>query len=191
MVVLGFLGAKSYSELISAILFSPIGLYFGLSVLPKRNKAAVIVKTPSQPKKLTKIEPIEGEVEEELDPERRKFLKIIGSAGVSVFLLSVFTKKAQAAFFGSVPGPGTVAIKDTTGAQIDPAIKHPTDGYNITAIDDSTLPSYYGFVEKDGAWFIMQEDEDGNYLYFKGASDFSSSWAVKGGLQYDTFDEIF
>ena len=184
MVALGFLGAKSYPELISAAFFAPLGLYFGLSVLPKRSKAAVIVKT--------KLKPEEGEVEKGFDPERRRFLRIIGSAGTSLFLLSIFTKRAQAAFFGSVPGPGTVALKDTTGAQIDPAIKHPTDGYKIARLDDST-PAYYGFLNKDHAWFIMREESDGTYKYAKGASDFlSTGWNIRNTtLTYADFDDVF
>lgn len=193
IVTLGFLGAKSYPELISAVLFVPLGLYFWLSVLPKRSKAAVIVKAKPVPEKLAKIRPVaeEGKVEEGFDPERRRFLKIIGSTGASIFLLSVFTKKAQAAFFGSVPGPGTVSLKDTSGTQIDPAEKRPTDGYNVTEIDDSSSPIYYGYVNKDGAWFIMKEDSDGAYRYTKGSSGFSTSWTNRASLSYDYFDAVF
>lgn len=192
MVALGFLGAKSYPELISAALFAPLGLYFWLSVLPKRSKAAVLVKIKPKTKTVEAVvKTEEGEVEKGFDPERRKFLRIIGSAGASIFLLSVFTKKAQAAFFGSVPGPGTVALKDTSGVQIDPAEKRPTDGYNISKIDDSSSPVYYGFINKDGAWFIMREDSDGTYLYTKGSSGFSTNWAIKGTLTYGYFDEVF
>lgn len=195
MVALGFLGAKSYPELISAAFFAPLGLYFGLLVLPKRSKAAVIVETKPRPKKLAKIRAEEGKLEEKpeegFDPQRRAFLKIIGSAGTSLFLLSIFTKRAQAAFFGSVPGPGTVALKDTLGVQIDPAEKRPTDGYNVTEIDDSSSPIYYGYVNKDGAWFIMKEDSSGAYRYAKGSSNFSTNWTNRASLSYDYFDAVF
>lgn len=208
MVCLGFLGVKSLPELISAVFFAPLALYFGLAVLPRRSKAVVMVKPKIQPKKIVKIAsseektleekelPEEGsleleeEAEESFDPQRRAFLKIIGSTGASLFLLSIFTKRAQAAFFGSVPGPGTVALKDTTGTQIDPAIKHPTDGYKISRVDDST-PAYYGYTDKDGQWFIMQEDADGNYTYAVGTTDFTDSWAVKGTLDYKEYYEKF
>jgi hypothetical protein len=55
------------------------------------------------------------------DPERRKFLKLIGAAGGSLFLMTIFTKKAEASFFGSMPGPGTLAIKNSSGTTIDPS----------------------------------------------------------------------
>jgi len=208
MVCLGFLGVKSLPELMSAIFFAPLALYFGLAVLPRRSKAVIIVMPETQPEKPVKITPpgekileekelpeegkleLEEKSEEGFDPQRRAFLKIIGSTGASLFLLSIFTKKAQAAFFGSVPGPGTVALKDTTGAQIDPAIKHPTDGYKISRVDDST-PAYYGYTDKDGQWFIMKEDASGNYTYAVGTTDFTDNWGTKGTLDYKEYYEKF
>jgi hypothetical protein len=207
MVCLGFLGVKSLPELISAVFFAPLALYFGLAVLPRRSKAVVIIKPKTRSEKRVKIAPPEEAIEEKelpeegnleleeeteggFDPQRRAFLKIIGSTGASLFLLSIFTKRAQAAFFGSVPGPGTVALKDTTGAQIDPAIKHPTDGYKISRVDDS-IPAYYGYTDKDGNWFIMKEDEDGNYTYAVGTDSFTDNWDGKGGLDYKEYYEKF
>jgi len=72
-------------------------------------------KELKQPEKLPRV-----------DIDRRQFLKLISSAGLTLFLFSIFAKRAQAAFFGSVPGSGTVALKDTTGTPIDPAIKTPS-----------------------------------------------------------------
>ena len=130
------------------------------------------------------------------DLDRRAFLKLIGSAGLSVFMFSIFTKRAHAAFFGSAPGPGTVALKDSGGNLIDPAIKQPTDGYRIAELDDTSDPSnsYYGFVNKDGDWFILREASDGEYKYFKKLitnGSFSSEWVNRGGFTYQYFDAIF
>lgn len=126
------------------------------------------------------------------DGNRRLFLRLIGSSGLAVFFMAVMGKgTAQAAFFGSMPGPGTVSVKDSTGTTIDPAEKLPTDGYEITQIDDATSPSYYGFVHKTGAWYITREDSSGNYRYSKGASDFATSWTARAGLSYDYFDNVF
>jgi hypothetical protein len=127
------------------------------------------------------------------DLDRRAFLKLIGSAGMAVFLLQLFSGKANAAFFGSVPGPGTVGIKDSGGNLIDPAISQPTDGYKISQIDDaSATVQYFGFVNKDGAWYIQKEDSsEGTYRYTKGSSNFATNWTNRTSLTYDYFDSVF
>jgi len=194
MVVMGFISAQNVPHLASSILFFPLALYFWLQVFPQRKKALnlAIVKAKKDKALKTEEEPEraeEGEVEG-VDHDRRAFLKIIGSAGLSLFMMAIFTKKAEAAFFGSVPGPGTVAIKDASGNLINPAEKQPTDGYKISRIDDST-PSYYGFTNKDGAWFIMKEDSSGNYTYATGSTNFASNWASRASLTYGEYFDVF
>jgi hypothetical protein len=126
-----------------------------------------------------------------VDEQRRNFLKLIGGAGLGLVMGSMFNpRQAGAAFFGSVPGPGTVAVKDSTGAQIDPAIKKPTDGYGICEIDDNS-PAYYGYVNKEGAWYIAREDSTGSYRYAKGNDNFSSNWSNRTSLTYNYYDLIF
>lgn len=201
MVVTGFAGAQTIPQLITAVLFFPLGFYFFLQIIPRQNRA-IILPDAAETKKSKKKEGEEGAVDEEeeveieklkkegYDFDRRAFIKLIGSAGVTVFLFSLFTKRAQAAFFGSVPGPGTVALKDSSGNQIDPAEAHPTDGYRISQLDDST-PAYYGFTNKDGEWFIMKEDSSGNYEYTKGTTDFPTNWTNRASLTYDYFYNTF
>jgi hypothetical protein len=196
MAVTGFVGTSSVPQLISAVLFCPMAIYFWLLVLPKKNNKLLIPLAPTPNVINKKVEKItEGKVEKlnkGFDVDRRMFLKLIGSTGLMVFIFSIFSQKAEGAFFGSVPGPGTVALKDTTGALVDPAIKTPTDGYKIARVDDS-VPAYYGFIRKDGAWFIMREESDGTYKYAKGASNFSSTgWNNRGtSLTYNDFDVVF
>ena len=139
-------------------------------------------KTISIPKKIE-----EGEIDE----DRRTFLKIIASAGAGLFFMTIFTKKTEAAFFGSAPQPSTLKLKDSQGNIIDPAEKNPTDGFRITQIDDSSTPTYYGFVDKNGSWFIMKEESSGAYRYVKGDSNFSNSWSNRTSLTYGYFDEVF
>jgi hypothetical protein len=194
MVVMGFISAQNVPHLVSSILFFPLALYFWLQVFPQRKRAINLEKVKVKEDKIAKaneeVELIEeGEVEG-VDQDRRAFLKIIGSAGLSLFMMAIFTKKAEAAFFGSVPGPGTVAIKDASGHLINPAEKQPTDGYKISRIDDST-PSYYGFTNKDGAWFIMKEDSSGNYTYATGSTNFASNWANRASLTYGEYFDVF
>lgn len=195
MTVSGLIGAKNIPQLISGIVFLPLAGYFILQVFPKRKLAIHIPTIVLQPKELKQFKKSQVKHDEKLiklpkvDVDRRQFLKFIGSAGISLFLFSIFAKKAEAAFFGSVPGPGTVALKDTTGVLIDPAQKQPTDGYKITQVDDSA-PAYYGYLDKGGSWFIMQENS-GAYRYTKGTSAFSTNWTNRASLSYDYFDAVF
>jgi hypothetical protein len=188
MAISGILGARNFIELSTALLFSLLSFYFSILMLPKQNKVLKSIKEDNVldliPDKITEIK------NSDYDPERRKFLKLIGAAGGAIFLTAIFTKKAEASFFGSMPGPGTVAIKNTQGVAIDPAEKKPTDGYSISEIDDSGTDAYYGFVNKDGAWFILK-DSNGIYRYAKGSSSFSTNWTDRASLTYDYFNVVF
>jgi hypothetical protein len=198
LTIVGIFSAKSVSQLLNSFIFLPLIFYFGTKMLhmvkPQTKKTVVRKKITSvqvtQPNNQTVIIP------EEIpagvaDGDKRLFLKLIGSTGFSLLLMALFTKKAQAAFFGSVPGPGVVAIKDSAGNKIDPAEKNPTDGYEITNIDDSGTPAYYGFVKKTGAWYIMEEGASGSYRYAKGDSGFSAAWTGKALLSYGYFNSVF
>lgn len=208
MTITGFISAGSMAQVASAMLFMPMAIYFGVRVMPSRKKAIHIpeqIINPSNRKAKFLADDLESTIKVKevlatgpskeltkvkVDNDRRAFLKLIGSAGLSIFVFSLFTKKAEAAFFGSVPGPGTIGIKDTTGTLIDPAKNQPTDGYRISQLDDSS-PAYYGFTNKDGNWFIMKEDSSGNYRYAKGSSSFATNWTGRAGLSYDYFDVVF
>lgn len=222
ITMIGFLQAESWPQVVSAVLFFPLVIYFGQFILPQKRRALPFDEetlplhlalaaefsesTPPPPvgKKVsdTNVPTAEedyqetgaviGEIlENGFDIDKRLFLKLIGSAGLTVFFFSLFTKKAHGAFFGSTPGPGTIAIKDSAGDKIDPAILQPTDGYKITQLDDSTSTAYYGFVDKSSRWFIMKEDGTGAYRYARGDSSFSTNWTGRAGLTYDYFDVTF
>lgn len=200
MTVTGLIGASTYAHIISTMLFFPLTLYFLIAVVPRKKHSLIlqdiipaeILPPAAKSKKKTKpeAEPEPLKLQKSFDVDRRMFIKLIGSAGISIFLLSIFTQKAHGAFFGSVPGPGTIALKDTTGVKIDPAVEHPTDKYKISELDDSS-PAYYGFLDKDGAWFILKEDSSGTYRYVKGSSSFSTNWTGRAGLTYDYYHNVF
>ena len=188
--------ARSLTNYLLPLLLLPMLYYLGKELLkkPKRKKIADPMVFASNLSDKPDSLALEGEVmpAEVSDDSRRLFLKLVGSTSLSVFFMAVLGKKtASAAFFGSVPGPGTVAIKDTSGVAIDPAEKQPTDGYTITEIDDSDSTSYYGFVHKTGAWYITKEDASGSYRYAKGASNFATNWTGRALLSYGYFDAVF
>ena len=126
-----------------------------------------------------------------IDVDRRLFLKLIGSAGFSVFMMSIFTSKAHASFFGSLPGSSAIQIKDSSGTKIDPSQEHATDGYEVSEIDDASAPAYYGFMNASGAWYITREASDGSYRYAKGSSSFSTNWTGRAALSYDYYNNVF
>ena len=201
LVFAAFVTATSYVQLGIAVLLYPLLAIFAFKVLPRKAwKAPVItIGLPLPARKAEKVAAEEA-IEEVratrenitvADIDKRAFLKLIGAAGVSLFLYSIFIKRAESAFFGRSTSPETVSIKDTTDRKIDPAERQPTDGYRISEIDDNLI-TFYGFTNKDGAWFIMREDTDtGSFRYTKGDFNFSSGWGNRERLTYGYFNDIF
>lgn len=199
ILLLGYssvIGADSLSSLILPLLFIPLIYHFCLELVRRPKIKKIARDSVEMPKNI----PLTGQVVEGKagvsDRDRRLFLKLIGSTGLSLFFMSLVSKDAQATFFGSMPGPGTVALKDSTGATIDPAKNHPTDGYKISQLDDNgSTYIYFGYVNKDGAWYIQRETVSGvnagDYRYYKGNSDFAANWSNRSGLAYDDFEDIF
>jgi len=211
--------ARTINDSLAAFIYLPLVFFFFKELVRRTSKRSADPEyargTTSQPAKqesklpaypITK-EQIRGSLAKAtvpergrvMDADRRIFLKLIGSAGLSLFMLALFTKKAQAAFFGSVPGPGVVALKDTAGNKIDPALHHPTAGYKISRLDDtsSATYAYFGFVNKTGAWYLQREQltgaDAGQYLFSAASSDFATAWTnrVSPTPAYNTFDNIF
>lgn len=203
--LLNLLNAGNSSEYSFALLVLPLPLYFwgkaigrlikGLRNLRLRKKPVVKEEFAAGTETMLAA-PEEGPPPEDQvhDPHRRNFLKQIGGAGLGLLAYSLLNpKKVGAAFFGSVPGPGTVSLKDTADVKIDPAIKSPTDAYGISELDDGD-PAYYGFINKAGNWYILQEDEtigDFSYRYAKGDTNFSGAWTNRGGQTYQYFNQTF
>jgi len=64
--------------------------------------------------------------------------------------------------------------------------------YSISDIDDSGDPAYYGFLDKDGGWYILEENvANGTYRYDSGTSDYSTNWTGRAGLAYQLFSLEF
>jgi hypothetical protein len=194
LVILAFVTAKTYTQLGIAVLVYPLLAYFAYKLFVDKGKAPVVtVQLPlTKPAKKVKIEKAEPESKKGgiTDGDKRDFLKMIGAAGISFFLYSIFSKRAEPLFFGrSAESEGT--LKDSTGNKINPAERQPTDSYRISEIDDNFV-SFYGFTNKDGAWYIMKEDpDDGSFRYSKGNSNFSGSWVNRDSLDYDYFHKVF
>jgi len=122
-----FFRSANFKEFLFSFSFLPVIFFF--------------VKKPKATKSVV-FEPI-AEEEAVKDPQLRQFLRVVGVTGVGLFLLSLLNpKKVGAAFFGSVPGPGTVALKDTSDTKINPATSdNQTNGSQITNLKGMTSPT--------------------------------------------------
>lgn len=201
IVIAAFITSTTYTQLIVAILLYPPLVYFALKAFPRKDQGCPFEKpvTATEPlinpvEKAEKIEVVKREHLGIADIDKRVFLKLLGGVGLSLFLFSIFNKKSEGLFFKSLPAQGVtgkVSLEDIAGNKIDPAQNQPTDGYRISEVDDNII-TFYGFTNKDGAWFIMKEDtETGSFRYARGISNFPSSWTNRENLKYDYFNNAF
>ncbi len=202
-VIAAFMTATNYAQLTLAIVLYPVLIYFAYRMLPLRARKqfdesdnfAFETVLDAKPEKQT--EKAEEETEGKkgfgiADIDKRAFLKLIGGAGVTLFLFSLFNKKAENLFLGNNSGPQSkVFLEDTTGNKINPAENQPTDGYTISEIDDEEI-AFYGYTNKTGNWFIMKVDTDtGSFRYAKGEVNFPSGWGSRKKLSYDYYNNVF
>lgn len=65
-------------------------------------------------------------------------------------------------------------------------------GYHPSDWDDTGDPSYYGFLDKDGAWYIMRmSDSEKSIRYVKNRGDYTIYWGNRSYLEYKLFDLVF
>lgn len=195
IVIMTFMTSKTYAQLAVAIFLFPLPVYFAFKAFPRktlRYSSKKPVTQIQQPVKLAeKAETAKRENLNIADIDKRAFLKLLGTAGISLFLFSIFNKKVDSLFPKNLPESGKVSLEDTESAKTELSQHQPTDGYKISEIDDNVI-AYHGFVNKDGAWFIMKQDTNtGSFRYTKGDSDFPGSWINRENLKYDYFNNVF
>lgn len=185
-ITAAFLTSKTFTQLAIATFLYPPLVFFALKYFPG-NPQKVKVKIEVQPVNEPKKEAIAI-----ADIDRRAFLKLLGGAGLTYFLFSIFNKRVEALFPGQSPtGSGEIVIKDASGNQVNPAESQPTDGYKISEVDSGEI-TYYGFINKDGAWYIMKEDPStGSFRYARAESNFPGNWTGRDRLKYDYFYKVF
>lgn len=201
LVVFGmFISATSYIQLVVAALTYPLLVYVAFVVFPRKHFSHNLTATTialQVPLVAQKAESAKTDGIGIADIDKRVFLKLIGATGISLFLFSIISRKTEGLFFKSVQPTtasgvsGRLALEDLDGKKINPAQSHPTDGYSIAEMDDS-LVTFYGFTNKDGAWYVMREDPDtGSFRYARGDSNFPGNWTNREKLQYDYFSNVF
>ena len=196
LVAMLFVTSRSYSQLALAVILYPAIAYLAFQLFPRKVKQETIeipqIETEkSVPSTINSVPAAIPEAKTGVsDIDKRAFLKLIGAAGLSVFLFSLFTKRGQIPFFGKASGSDSVTLKDSQGKTVNPSQSQPFDGYQISEIDDG-ITSYYGFIHQNGAWFIMKEDSDANsFRYAKGSGSFPKSWAERTRIKYDYFYNV-
>lgn len=69
---------------------------------------------------------------------------------------------------------------------------HCLDYYKISDIDESGDPAYYGYLDMNGNWYIMEYSSSaGTCRYFKGTSAYTTNWTGRADLGYGYFDAVF
>lgn len=94
----------------------------------------------------------------------------------------------------TIINPATEDKQDTiiTTLAIIAAGVNELGGYAISEIDDAGDPSYYGYVDKDANWYIMQENVAAKtYRYAKGTTGYPANWTGRAALVYDYFYNTF
>jgi hypothetical protein len=182
-----FIMSKSYEQLIIATVLYPILVVLAFRIFPRNNNESHTVTV-----ELPKVNIPKFDKEDIGDSDKRDFLKLIGIAGASFFIFSILNRRVtNLPFIKKVAGSETTGLEDVKGNLIDPAQTQPTDGYIISEVDDNAI-TFYGFVKKGGAWFIMREDTDsGSFRYTKGDEDFSNNWTSREALVYDYYSNVF
>lgn len=189
LVVGTFITAKSYTQLGVAIILYPLLAFFAYKAFKnsiwkpslKKPQAAMQHAAVS-----ARIEDFKKESVSVTDIDKRLFLKVIGATGVSFFLMSLFGRRAENFLFGQ-----NQAAQPAPAGKTATASPSPTEGYTISEIDEGTV-GYFGFINKEGGWFIMKRDTDsGSFRYAKGKSDFPGNWKNRENLKYDYFHNVF
>lgn len=190
LVIVVFVTSKTYVQLAIATLLYPPLVYFALKILPRRTNApAVVIQLPTR--HTPGVEEADRKKVDVVDIDKRTFLKLIGTTGISFFLFSLFGRRLEALLFGkSFEGGANLIGTAPSGDQITQGTQS-FEGYKISEVDDNVV-SYYGFTNKNGAWLIMREDtQTSSFRYAKGETDFARSWSSRATLKYDYYFNLF
>lgn len=63
--------------------------------------------------------------------------------------------------------------------------------YHASDVDESAATKYYGFLNIDGGWLIIQHNTaTGAIRYVQGESGYTTAWAAKAELDYVYYDAL-
>jgi hypothetical protein len=59
-------------------------------------------------------------------------------------------------------------------------------------MDVSSDPMYVGYVDPDGAWYIMEfNNASGTARYVKGSSGYTTAWTNRAAQTYGYYNAVF
>ncbi len=199
-----FITSRTYLQLGIAVALYPILGYFAYLLFIKKHDSEVQkqvitqkeleVNSKSIAKEKVASENIHtnGESGSVIDNNKRDFLRMVGAAGLSFLIYSIFDRWSRNNYMEKIINiQKTSQASDAVSKDEPETEKDELDDYQITEIDDGEI-SFYGFTKEDGAWFILREDtEKGSYRYVKGESNFNDNWSTRSGLNYDYYYNVF
>jgi len=83
-----------------------------------------------------------------------------------------------------------VETESLSGAAIRQVMSS-VDKWQISDVDESVDPKYYGFLDASGAWYILQNTSGTSFRYVMGIADYTTSWTNRASLTYDYYNLIF
>jgi len=113
-----------------------------------------------------------------------ELVEVVSENKAIVNVMSEYTnavKEIKPVIKVNVPEPKQVAKERTI------------DDYKPVDTDTKTTQQYFGYVDKEGAWYIMRlynGKESQNYRYAKGDKDYSNNWRKRKSQAYVKFDEV-
>lgn len=186
LVTVLFVSSTSYVQLAVASLLYPPLIYMAFKLFPSGQGASIgetiTLGVKQQPIHAGGHTRSQTKTVELVDFDRRAFLKLIGAAGFSFFIFSFLSRRVEDLFLKSSTSQNGLG-GDTSSL--------PTEGYKVSEIDSGD-DSYYGFINSQGAWYIMKEDsETGSFRYIKGPVDFAKNWENRSSLEYKYYHQVF
>lgn len=188
LVVAVFITATTYIQLGLAVALYPLLILFAFKIFPRKSHRTMefTVELPKPaPKTVQTVNGVTREKVEVVDVDKRTFLKLIGTVGITFFLSSFLGKRADTLLSRGL-GTAPASEHGASGAET-----LANGGYKISEVDENRI-TYYGFLNKDGGWLIMRVDTDTNtFRYAKGDTDFPGNWSRRENLKYDYFSNLF
>lgn len=93
---------------------------------------------------------------------------------------------------GSLGAGGAVEVTNWPTTQQVNDLSNPLGSYKISDMDTSGDPSYFGYVDADGNWYIAElNDASGTMRYVKGSSGYTTAWTNRATQTYGYYNAVF